>query len=325
MEWLAALLLGPPLVVVYLWTLGALYYDAGRQTIVGVVFAAAWTAALAALLLFAKPFWLAAAISFAIFCLVFVWWQTQAPSHDRNWDANFSELPFIDQHDGELIVHNVRNTVYRSLNDYEVGYETRRYRLSELSAVDLLTVYWGSKWICHPMLVFEFNAAEHLCISIELRYRENQPYEIIPSLFRQNEIIYLAVDERDAILRRTRFDTGIDCYLFRLNLEPDLRRDVFLEYVEQMNNLIEHPSWYNALTKNCTTSVYQQRQGQMQWDWRLIVNGKLDEMLYEWGRLDTSLPFAELKAKSWINGRANDARPEFFSADVRKGLPGFPT
>lgn len=325
MGWLTVALLVIPLVAIYFWTLGALFYDAGKQSFYGYILAAVWTGLVGSILCLVHPFWLSFTVVVGLFLLVLVWWQTQTPTHDRNWDANFAKLPSVEQ-DGDLFTfRNIRNTRYRSLEDFEARFETRQYRLSQLSGVDLLTIYWGSKWICHPMLVFEFASAQHLCISIELRYRENQPYEIIPSLFRQNEIIYLACDERDAILRRTKFDSGIDCYLFRLDLAPDLRKDVFLEYVDQINELVEHPSWYNALTRNCTTSVYQQRKGQMQWDWRLVINGKLDEMLYEWERLDTSLPFAELKEKSWINDRANAADDSSFSAALRRGLPGFPS
>jgi len=58
-------------------------------------------------------------------------------------------------------------------------------------------------------------------------------------------------------------------------------------------------------------------------DWRLIVNGYLDEMLYERRAIDTSLTFPELKQRSLINGRAKglDTSPDF-SALIRVGLPG---
>ena len=32
--------------------------------------------------------------------------------------------------------------------------------------------------------------------------------------------------------------------------------------------------------------------------WRMLLNGYLDELLYERGVIDTSLPFAELKQRS---------------------------
>jgi hypothetical protein len=57
-------------------------------------------------------------------------------------------------------------------------------------------------------------------------------------------------------------------------------------------------------------------------DWRLIVNGFIDEMLYERKAIDTSLPFAELKQQSLINERARglDKSP-YFSDLIRVGMP----
>jgi hypothetical protein len=44
------------------------------------------------------------------------------------------------------------------------------------------------------------------------------------------------------------------------------------------------------------------------WDWRILVNCKGDEILYERHAVVTDgLPFAELKARLLINGRARAA------------------
>ena len=63
----------------------------------------------------------------------------------------------------------------------------------------------------------------------------------------------------------------------------------------------------------------------MPWDWRILLNGKGDEMMYERHLIVTGgLPFAELKARSLINGRAKaaNASPDF-SLLIRVGLPPF--
>jgi hypothetical protein len=55
----------------------------------------------------------------------------------------------------------------------------------------------------------------------------------------------------------------------------------------------------------------------------MIVNGYLDEMIYQRGAVDTSMPFAEFKRQSFINLKA-EAAPENqdFSRHIRQGLPG---
>jgi hypothetical protein len=59
------------------------------------------------------------------------------------------------------------------------------------------------------------------------------------------------------------------------------------------------------------------------WNWRILLNGKGDELMYEHQLIVTGgLPFAELKARSLINSRAQaaDGSPDF-SKLIRVGLP----
>lgn len=54
----------------------------------------------------------------------------------------------------------------------------------------------------------------------------------------------------------------------------------------------------------------------------LFLNGYLDELGYENGAFDNSLPFSELKARSHINARAQAAdRDPRFSVRIRQGVP----
>jgi hypothetical protein len=56
----------------------------------------------------------------------------------------------------------------------------------------------------------------------------------------------------------------------------------------------------------------------------MLLNGHLDELLYERGTIVTNLPFAELKKISNINQRAKPAdQAADFSQQIRHGLPGF--
>ncbi len=56
------------------------------------------------------------------------------------------------------------------------------------------------------------------------------------------------------------------------------------------------------------------------------MNGRGSELLYNRGLIDTSLPFEELKARSYVNDRAKAAGavPDF-SRRIREGLPPLPS
>jgi hypothetical protein len=307
-----------------IWAAGALYFDGGgRVAWRGILLALAWIAAVAGTFAMIRPYWLAVAVFATLFSAILAWWFGQKPTHDRRWDPNFARLPRLAVSGDTVTVENVRNTQYRSLTDYDCRFETRSYRLSDVQAVDVLILYWGSPWMCHPMAIFDFGNGQHLCFSIEVRYREGESYDALRSFYRQNELMYVVCDERDAILRRTKYSHKHDVYLYRLQAEPDHARQLFQEYMESTNDICERPRWYNTVTSNCTTSIYFQRKGQIPWDWRMLFNGSFDKMLYDRGRLYQELPFAELRQRSLINEVANQASLKDFSAEIRAGLPGF--
>ena len=57
-------------------------------------------------------------------------------------------------------------------------------------------------------------------------------------------------------------------------------------------------------------------------DRRVLLSGHFPEYAYDLGSLDTSMPFAELKAISLINAKAHAAdRDPNFSGRIRENLP----
>ena len=92
-----------------------------------------------------------------------------------------------------------------------------------------------------------------------------------------------------------------------------------------MNALAARPAWYNAATHSCTTTIFRNMKvvaPKSRFDWRLLANGRLYEMAYEQGRVDTSLPIDELRARSDVTARAKACGDrEDFSSCIREGLP----
>ena len=56
--------------------------------------------------------------------------------------------------------------------------------------------------------------------------------------------------------------------------------------------------------------------------WKILLSGYVPDYLYELGRIDTSMPFAELEKISRVNDRAHAAdKDPMFSQRIREGLP----
>src|SRR5213592_3494645 len=303
------------------WAFGALYFD---FPIAGALAAILFVLLLLAAIVFVRVKLLKLAIVFGAFALVALWWLTLKPSNDRAWQPDVAQTTWAEINGDEVTVHNVRNCDYRTETDFTPRWETRTVRLSQISGMDVAINYWGSPWISHPIVSFQFADALPLCFSIETRRTIGQKYSALAGLYRQYTLIYIVADERDVIRLRTNYRRE-DVYLYRTLASPAQARERFLEYIKAMNMLHEHPRWYNEVTANCTTSIRTQRSvsERAPWDWRMLINGKADELLYERHAIATGgLPFSELKQRSLINKRARavDKDPDF-SRLIREGLP----
>jgi Domain of unknown function (DUF4105) len=306
------------------WAFGALHYDFPM-----LHNAATWAFALALLaaIVFMRGAWRKLGTTFLGCALVLAWWLTLKPSNTRAWQPDVAQEPWAEVKGDEVTLHNVRNCDYRTETDYTPRWETRTVRLSQLTGIDLAINYWGSPWMAHPIASFQFANAPPLCFSIETRKEIGESYSAIGGFFRQFELIYVAADERDVIRVRTNFRNSEDVYLYRTTAPPEKARERFMDYIAALNELHAHPRWYNAATTNCTTSIRTQQAATQRapWDWRILLNGKGDELMFERGALATGgLPFAELKTRALINSaaKAADATPDF-SRIIRTGLPGF--
>jgi Domain of unknown function (DUF4105) len=266
-----------------------------------------------------------------LFLGVVVWWITIQPSHDRAWRPEVAVMPraFID---GDRVrITGVRDFDYRSLDDFTVRYEEREVRLSHLTGLDFYVSYWSKglvgRLIGHTFLSFIFDDAPPLSVSIEVRPEVGQSFDPLASLFKQYELIYVVADERDVVRVRTNF-RGEKVYLYRLNTSAENARRLFRIYLRRINELADRPEFYNLLSNNCTINIVRYanaagREGRF--DIRHLFNGLVDSYLYHSGRVDTTLPFDELRRRSRINAAAQaaDDAPDF-SQRIRASLPSIP-
>jgi hypothetical protein len=267
--------------------------------------------------------WVVAVIAFAI------GWSRIQPSNDRPWRDEEAVQPYAEIEGDVVTVHNIRNFQYRTETDFTPAYYDKTFDLRELDSVDLIAVHWMGPDIAHIMLSFGFAGRDYLAISIEARKEEGEGYSTVDGFFRHFELHYVVGDERDLIGVRAihRKDPPEDVYLFRVQGPKEAARRLFLEYFRQINALREKPEFYNSLTTNCTSTIWMNARVNPQhlpMSWKIIVSGHVPEYLYEKGRLDTSVPFEELRERGHINARAREAGDTAadFSQRIREGLPG---
>lgn len=311
-------------VVMTLWGVLAVYYSNLPGQSLRAVAAAIYGAASIAILLAVRPFRRAFLVFLGLFAIVLVWWLLIPPTNEGDWEPSVAVLPYATIEGDKITMHNIRDFDYRSDTDFTVHRYDKTFDLSKLQRADLFISYWGPTLIAHTMLSFCFESDQSVCVSIVTRKKKGQEYSAIRGFFKQYELTYVVADERDVIRVRTNY-RGENVYLWRLTASPEVVRLVFLDYLRTINSLRDRPEWYNALTSNCTTDIRGHTYpyaGRHRWNWRILANGHLDELLYERGAVTRSLPFAELKERCLIDKRAKAAdRDPAFSVKIREGIP----
>ena len=252
-----------------------------------------------------------------LFAVVLVWWFNISPSNDREWQPNVARLAYAVIEGDRVTVHNVRNFTYRSASDFTPEYYTKTYDLSKLDSVDLFAVYWMGPAIAHTIISFGFGG-DYLAVSIEARKERSEGYSPIKGFFRQYELIYIVADERDVIRLRTNYrqDPPEQVYRYRLQGPSENGRRFFLDYMEKVNDVKEHPRFYNTLTANCTNVIWMHTHvnpGHIPFSWKILASGYTPEYLYDMERLDTSISFAELRQRGHVNpvAKAIGDTPDF--------------
>jgi hypothetical protein len=151
---------------------------------------------------------------------------------------------------------------------------------------------------------------------------------VLGGFFRSYELYYVVADERDLIGVRTDLRHE-SVFIYPLGVTPERRKLLLLSYLREVRTLSQRPAFYNTLTDNCTTNIVARAvetgdgagAALNRYSWKLLASGYADSYVYDLGKLNQSMPFAELKRRSLVV-RAPGARIDAgFSQEVRSGLP----
>jgi hypothetical protein len=310
-----------------LWAAAAIWIDGPESralagTLAGALILIAVTAAL-----LIRPRRRAMVAVFVPFVLVLAWWLMLEPGNERDWQPNVARLPSATIDGSRLRVRNVRNFDYRDETDFTERWETRTYDLDTLIGFDMFVSFWGPTLYGHTIASWAFADGRHLAISIETRKETDEAYSAMLGFFRQYELYYVVADERDLIGLRADH-RGETVQLYRIGGDMGNGRHLLLDYVKEINAVADQPRWYNALSRNCTTTIWQHTRtvgSGPRLDWRLLANGYLVDLAYERGTVNTDVPLEELKRRSDVTARARSAEDrENFSEVIRKDLPPRP-
>ncbi len=253
------------------------------------------------------------------------WWATIKPSNDRVWADDVAYVLKPEVHGNLVTLNRVRDFHWRTTEDYDIRWEPRSYDLNQLVSADLILSYWMGPQVAHTLVSFGFKDGSHVVFSLEIRKEHGEKFSAIGGFFRQFEVVMIAADERDIVRVRSNV-RGEQVYLYRLAVPQEDLRKMFLNYVDEAQSLVHTPTFYNTLTSNCTTIVYdlaRRISPTLPLDYRLVLSGYLAEYAQDAKVLTPDVDFATLKQRGFINPRAIAAGDSpAFSALIRQGVPG---
>ena len=228
---------------------------------------------------------------------------------------------FADQH--RFTLYNIRNFAYNTPDDYEMNYLNMQFDLREVRFMDLAVSHWDNlQSVAHTMLSFEFADGRHLAFSVETRLPEGATQGFIPGMYKQYGLLVIAGTENDLFKLRTNYRKE-ELFLYRTTAAPLESRFILHTLLQAINRHIEHPQFYNSITKNCTTSLAPMLRlinPGFTGDIRLLLNGYSDELLFELGYLKCRQgeTFEELKRRSRTNQYIY--HPGIYSQIIRSGM-----
>lgn len=243
------------------------------------------------------------------------------PSHDRSWNESQSVLPYAEINGSTITIYNIRNTEYKSRRDFTTTYYDKTFSLDDVRSVDYIIEPFASVAAAHTFLSFGLADGSQIAISVEARREADERFTPFLGAFRQYELMYTIVDERDALgLRAIHRDNPI--LLYPTTASPEAAQALLLSMLERTNEIQETPEFYNVFTNSCATNIADHinelSPGKIDWDYRLVLPKESDALAYEAGLLGTETSLEELRQTHDVTAAIKEhIEAEKFSAAIR--------
>lgn len=249
--------------------------------------------------------WYTRGLALIVFVLFSGWWATIRPSLVRDWQPELSRT-VEGRIEGSLAhVQNIRNFKWITPDEGEAQWFDATYDLDTLTGMKIYLSYWMGPYIAHTLVGFEFSDGRELVFSSEIRREKGESFSAIGGFFKQFELAMIAATPEDIIRLRTDVRRE-DVVRYTLKASPKQARALFEIYLDTANKLAKKPAFYNTLTANCTTVVFDMARvlnPGIPLDWRIVLSGKLASYLYSHNFIDTSQDLSETVKNAYISHR----------------------
>ena len=289
------------LICMLIWSAGALTYFPVLPF---------WLGGLAGIVLLLMPWWLAMWVDspeqrrsyiFLTTIGVMLLWLLIPPSTNREWDAYHGRIAVPKITSTSVSIEDVRSFRYTATDhglppEFTKAYLDLEIPIDQIEGMDIavadLTPWRGP---AHTMISFSYRVDGHLRyinVSAETRREIGESYSTIRGLFKHYELIYVIADEQDALGLRHAY--GEQVRLYPVKLPKNAIQQIFVDVMSRARKLHSQPEFYHTITNNCTTQILKHISKVAKNDisilnWRLIMASHSDELLFNYGLVDSEL------------------------------------
>jgi hypothetical protein len=247
------------------------------------------------------------------------------PHQDQDWAPEHSRKPIVRIEGDQVHVRNVRNFTWHSATDFVPGFYDRTYDLAALDSMYYVVASMPS-WeaVAHVFVCFGFSDGQTVAVSVEGQRVKGQIYQVIPSMFRQYQLIYVVGDERDVVgLRGAIWQKPV--YFYPARTTNERKRAIFVDMMERAHSLEHRPEFYHLIVNNCMNNItyHLRRLGgrPLPHDLQVLLTGLSDRVAHRLGYIDTDLPFEKARQAFRVDEWMRDAPlDEGFSKRLRETI-----
>lgn len=241
-----------------------------------------------------------------IFAFSLFWYFGLDAKQDREWSPEVERILNYERQGDIVKLNNVRNFKWHPDGQYDERWESRTYNLNQITGLNIITSYWMGPQIAHTLVSFDFANSTPLTFSIEIRKEKTEDFSAIGGFFRKYEVSLIASDEKDIVYTRSNIRNE-QVYFFPVNMPQAEMKALFEEYLRQADELNKQAKWYNTLTSNCTSIVFDMVQAvsnhKLPTDYRLLASGYLPNYLYDLGAINQNWDMKTWYQRAHINSK----------------------
>jgi len=264
-------------------------------------------------------------IAIGVMIALIAWLQLQVPSNAGPWHEAQGRTPRVEFAGRRFTVYDVRDMRYdANQRIVSPNYIDQDFNLDNLQRAWFGLSHFGPMDLAHSFLSYEFLDGEesrYLVLSIEARLRPGQRYGPLTGLFRRYTKISIFSTEQDVIGLRSHI-RGERVLLYPIDESREEMETLFLALIEDANELLETPAFYNTVLDNCLTNLLKHTTlmdniafGNL----RVVLPGRTDRITYALDITPNDLPFDETRLRATVDPTRSEIDDPGFSASLRCG------